>query len=172
MGATSESSGVQLIEATRRRVHWVGWLANAVGSLLVLCSIGFLIPILAAGSLISRLSDRRINEGFGWLAEGRPPDKRERHLTLGFAYYSVKLDGLAWAGGGVILFALNAIALSPGFAAAMAATAWLGGETTCALVYLFLERALLPVTARALTARPPSTLRTSPRRGCSSAPSR
>ena len=48
MGATSESSGVQLIEATRRRVHWVGWLANAVGSLLVLCSIGFLIPILAA----------------------------------------------------------------------------------------------------------------------------
>ena len=178
MGATSESSGVQLIEATRRRVHWVGWLANAVGSLLVLCSIGFLIPILAAdedmaeiallnvpfmavyfflaGFVISRLSDRRINEGFGWLAEERPPDKRERRLTLGFAYYSVKLDGLAWAGGGVMLFVLNAIALSPGFAAAMAATAWLGGETTCALVYLFLERAMRPVTARALTARPPS----------------
>jgi adenylate cyclase len=178
MGATSESSGVHLIEATRRRVHWVGWLANAVGSLLVLCSIGFLIPILAAdedmgeiallnvpfmagyflvaGEVISRLSDRRINEGLVWLAEERPPDKRERRLTLGFAYYSVKLDGLAWAGGGVILFALNAIALSPGFAAAMAATAWLGGETTCALVYLFLERAMRPVTARALTARPPS----------------
>jgi adenylate cyclase len=178
VGAIGEGSGVQLIEATRRRVHWVGWLANAAGSLLVLCSIGFLIPILAAdedtaeiallnvpfmavyfflaGSVISRLSDRRINDGFGWLAEERAPDKRERRLTLGFAYHSVKLDGLAWAGGGAILFALNAIALSPGFAAAMAATAWLGGETTCALVYLFLERAMRPVTARALTARPPS----------------
>jgi adenylate cyclase len=178
VGATSESSGVQLIEATRRRVHWVGWLANAAGSVLVLCSIGFLIPILAAdedmaeiallnlpfmvvyfflaGAVISWLSDRRINEGLGWLAEERSPDKRERRLTLGFAYYSVKLDGLAWAGGGVMLFALNAIALSPGFAAAMAATAWLGGETTCALVYLFLERAMRPVTARALTAHPPS----------------
>ena len=178
MGATSASSGVQLIEVTRRRVHWVGWLANAAGSLLVLCSIGFLIPILAAGEdraeiallnvpfmavyfvlagvAISRLSDRRIDEGLGWLAEERPPDKRERQLTLGFAYYSVKLDGLAWAGGGVLLFALNVIALSPGFAGVMAATAWLGGETTCALVYLFLERAMRPVTARALTALPPS----------------
>ncbi len=178
MGATSESSGVQLIETTRRRVRWVGWLANAAGSLLVLASIGFLIPILApdedvaeialvnvpfmavyfvlAGIVISRLSDRRIDEGFRWLAEERAPDKRERRLTLGFAYYSVKLDGLAWAGGGVLLIALNAIVLSSGFGAVMGATTWLGGETTCALVYLFLERALLPVTARALTARPPS----------------
>jgi adenylate cyclase len=178
VGSTGETSGVQLIEVTRHRVRWVGWLANAAGSLLVLASIGFLVPILApdqdraeiallnvpfmavyfvlAGLVISRLSDRRIDENFGWLAEGRPPDKRERRLTLGFAYYSVKLDGLAWTGGGMLLFALNSIALSPHFAAVMGVTAWLGGETTCALVYLFLERAMRPVTARVLTARPPS----------------
>jgi adenylate cyclase len=178
VGATSESSSVQLIEATRRRVRWVGWLANAAGSILVLASIGFLIPILApdedvaeiallnlpfmvvyfllAGLVITRLSDHRIDDGFRWLAEDRPPDKRERRLTLGLAYYSVKLDGLAWVGGGAILIALNAIVLSSGFGAVMGATTWLGGETTCALVYLFLERALRPVTARVLTARPPS----------------
>jgi adenylate cyclase len=36
------------------------------------------------------------------------------------------------------------------------ATIWLGGETTCALVYLVSERILRPVTARALAAGPPS----------------
>jgi adenylate cyclase len=43
-----------------------------------------------------------------------------------------------------------------GFGAVVGATIWLGGETTCALAYLFYERALRPVTARALAARLPS----------------
>jgi adenylate cyclase len=33
-------------------------------------------------------------------------------------------------------------------------TVWLGGETTCALLYLVFERVLRPLTARALAARP------------------
>ena len=141
-------------------------------------SIGFLIPILAdeddaarlallnvpfmtvyfvaAGLTISRISDRRIDEAFGWLAEGRAPDEREHRLTLGFSAYSVKLDVLGWLGGGLLLFCLNAVAHSPEFAAAMAVTVWLAGETTCAITYLLMERALRPVVAGALAARPPS----------------
>jgi adenylate cyclase len=176
--APRESRGVQLIEATRRRGRLVGWLANGAGSLIVLASIGFLIPILAdeddaarlallnvpfmtvyfvaAGLTISRMSDRRIDEAFGWLAEGRAPDEREHRLTLGFSAYSVKLDVLGWLGGGLLLFCLNGVAHSPEFAAAMAVTVWLGGETTCAITYLLMERALRPVVAGALAARPPS----------------
>ena len=52
MGATSASSGVRLIEVTRRRVHWVGWLANAAGSLLgAFCSAGGCLFHLARNPL-------------------------------------------------------------------------------------------------------------------------
>ena len=119
------------------------------------------VYFVASGLTIMRLSDRRIEEAFGWLADGRVPDQREHRLTLGFSAYTVKLDVVGWLGGGLLLFCLNALAHSPEFAAAMAVTVWLGGETTCALTYLLMERAVRPVIAGALTARPPS--RRSPR---------
>jgi adenylate cyclase len=48
------------------------------------------------------------------------------------------------------------VAHSWGLGAVALATVWLGGETTCAIVYLAAERILRPVTARALAARLPS----------------
>jgi adenylate cyclase len=172
------ASGRQIAETTRRRCHLVGWVACAAGSLVVVAAIGFLIPIfgdpdddlrialinlpfmtvyfVVAGLVITRLTNRRFDRGVGWLIEGRCPDEREHRLTLSFGAYAVKVAAAAWILAGVLLLGLNAIAYSPGFAAVMGATTWLGGETTCAILYLLLERTLRPVTSRALAERPPS----------------
>jgi hypothetical protein len=73
--APRESRGVQLIEATRRRGRLVGWLANGAGSLIVLASIGFLIPILADEDDAARLA--LLNVPF-MTCTSSPPDSRSR----------------------------------------------------------------------------------------------
>jgi len=57
--------------------------------------------------------------------------------------------------GSVVLGALYWLTESASFGAIVLAGGWLGGETTCALYYLLLERALRPLTALALDARLP-----------------
>jgi adenylate cyclase len=175
-----QDSGVQIVEATRRRCHRTGWLVCGAGSLVVVAATGFLIPIfvtdpddsvriallnlplmsvyfVGAGLLITRVTNRRLDEAVGWLAEGRAPTEQEHRGTLGYAAYTAKVAAIAWILGGVVVLALNTAAYSPGLdVAVMGITVWLGGETTCAILYLLQERNLRPVTARALAARPPS----------------
>jgi adenylate cyclase len=174
-----QDAGVQIVEATRRRCHRTGWLVCGAGSLVVVAAIGFLIPIfvtdpddsvriallnlplmsvyfVAAGLLITWVTNRRLDEAVGWLAEGRAPTEEEHRGTLGYAGYTAKVAAIAWILGGVVVLALNTAAYSPGLAAVMGTTVWLGGETSCAILYLIQERNLRPVTARALAARPPS----------------
>jgi adenylate cyclase len=91
------------------------------------------------------------------LAEERPPDEHEHRLTLGIATYMVKRDALGWSISAVAFALFNGLVFSWGLAGVIAATIWFGGETTCALGYLLYERALRPVTALALAARPAGT---------------
>lgn len=175
-----DPSGAKLVGEIGRRLARLGWVAGCGGCLVEFCAIGFLIPIfldpdernrlalfnapfivaglLVAGVMITRHSDRRLGVALAWLSEGRAPSEREHRLTLGLAIHGAKVSALAWAIGGVLFFALNAGAQSLGFGAIVAATIWLGGETTCALYYLASERILRPVTARALSARSASTV--------------
>jgi adenylate cyclase len=168
----------QLVRDIHRRLNRLGWVANAVGAFVVSCSVAFLgglfmnadegldlalvtVPtavayVVAAGLVITRLGHRHLDETVGWIAEGRPPDAREHRQTLGLAAHEVKLDAIAWIAGGILFALLNAVAHSWELGAVALATVWLGGETTCAIVYLAAERILRPVTARALAARLPS----------------
>ena len=73
----------------------------------------------------------------------------------GWRFAEVLATGVAWASAGVFFGILNGIDEGWGFGAMIAAAGWLGGETTCALYYLLLERALRPVTALALASRAP-----------------
>jgi adenylate cyclase len=170
--------GEQLVDEIFRKLNRLGWIAGAAGAFVVACSVAFLaglfidedegfdlalvlLPItvayvLAAGLVIGRLSRRHLDETLAWIAEGRPPDEREHRLTLGLAAHEVKLDAIAWIAGGILFSGLNVVAHSWGLGAVALATIWLGGETTCAIVYLSAERILRPVTARALAARLPS----------------
>src|SRR6202030_2929607 len=68
--------------------------------------------------------------------------------------YFVKWDAIGWCASAVFFALFNGFVYSWGVAGVIAATIWFGGETTCALGYLMYERALRPVTALALAARP------------------
>jgi adenylate cyclase len=162
-------------EVVRRRLGRVGWGANLAGILAVAGSILFLIPVfldpghrldflllnapfavlyyLLTGFAITRYFDR-LEASLGWIAEGRPPSEREHRLALGLAVREVKASALAWIAAVILFTAINAVAYSWGFAAVVGATIWLGGETTCAVLYLATEGVVRPVTIRALAARP------------------
>ena len=168
--------GARLVRQTQVRLSRFAWLANAVGAFVVFGSVAFLIPIfldpdqqgelalrngplmaaylVVAGSLISASANRHFSKTLRWLVEGRTPDEREHRLALGLAVNGVKLTAAGWIVGGLLFLVLNAITYSWGLAGVVAATIWLGGETTCALVYLISERVLRPITARTLAARP------------------
>jgi adenylate cyclase len=172
----SELSGAELVARTRRRLIRAAWSAGLAGSAAVFLVIGFLIPVFAdpgdraelglfnlplmvaylvvVGLLLQFASTRYLKRTLRWLTEDRVPDEREHRATLGLALHSVKLDAVGWMGGAVLFTLLNGFVHSWDFAAVVGATVWLGGETTCALLYLVNERVLRPVTACALTVRP------------------
>jgi adenylate cyclase len=173
---SDRDSRKRFLEAINRRLFWIGWLANAAGVLVVVSAIGFLIPIflkdstattalwelpvtavgfVIAGLVLGWASRRGQRAALGWVAEGREPSEREHQLTLRLAFSEVIATAIVWLIAGVLFGVLNGITESWTFAAVVVASVWLGGDTTCALYYLLLERALRPVTALALAAHLP-----------------
>jgi adenylate cyclase len=134
------------------------------GSVKVNATSGWVnAPVIAAflvvmGYVQARVRGRHVGEALRWLREDRPPDEREHRTTLGLAVYHVKLDVLIWAVAAIGFSLLNGLVFSWGLAGIVAGTIWFGAETTCALGYLLYERALRPVTARALAAGPVSCM--------------
>jgi adenylate cyclase len=112
------------------------------------------VYVIAVGTVLSRRGVRERDRALRWIVEGREPDAAEHQETLRLASRATLLTAAGWAGAGLVFSAIN-LTHSVGFAAVVAATVWLGGETTCALVYLITERVLRPVTALALAARLP-----------------
>jgi adenylate cyclase len=175
MNAAVDSAQGQL-SAISRRVYRLGWLVNVAGALVTFFSVGFMIPIfldtdqakelgmqsapltiavVAIGGLIlNKLAYRDRARALGWIAERREPTDDEHRLTLQLASLWTKRLAIAWAIGAVGLGLLS-LHHGAGFAGIVLATVWLGGETTCALEYLVLERTLRPVTGLALAARLP-----------------
>jgi adenylate cyclase len=173
------TAGPELADQVSRRLMRVGWVTNALGALIVAASIAFLILVflddadldefaalnaplavvafVITGLAISARSGALYDDAVRWLVESREPNEREHRATLRLALRSVKIDAIGWTVGGVFLVILNGLVLSWELAAIAGATMWLGAETTCALQYLAMERALLPVTARALECRPVET---------------
>jgi adenylate cyclase len=166
----------RFLEAVHRRLFWIGWLANAAGAIVVVAAVAFLIPIflddasettgawqlplvavvfVIDGLVLGWISRRNQRAALGWVAEGREPDEREHRLTLRLAFSEVLATAVVWALMGVIFGLLNGLTYSLDFGAVVLAAIWLGAETTCALYYLLLERAVRPVTALALSARLP-----------------
>jgi adenylate cyclase len=171
-----ESSGATLLRDVDRRLFWLNWVANSVGAIVVFTAIAFLTPIfldpeeladhaffaplaaaycLVAGAWCTKHARRHFGGTLAWIVEGRAPDEREHRMALNLALHGVKVDVLAWLVGGLLFSVLTGVLESWGFAAVVGATIWLGGETTCALLYLASERILRPVTARALAVRQP-----------------
>jgi adenylate cyclase len=162
--------------AVHVRLSTIGWTSAGCGALVVFLAVGFLVPLfgslhqlarlmlingplvlaylLGSAIVITRHFGRYVSDALDWLRDDRLPDEREHEQTLRLAAYAVKVDALAWIVAGVLFGLLNSLLFSPGTGALVLGTIWLGGETTCALDYLLYERALRPVTACALAARP------------------
>ena len=168
-------SGPETARQVRRRTMRIGWITNGLGVLVVAASIAFLIPVFVDGAdldefallngpaavvgffltglVISNRSKAGYDQAVRWLVEGREPDEDEHRQTLKLALSGVKIDAVGWVVGALFFVVLNAIFQSWELAAVVGATMWLGAETTCALQYLAMERALRPVTACALEHR-------------------
>jgi adenylate cyclase len=178
-----ETPGAALVRTTGVRISRIAWLSGIAGAVVTFVAVGFFIPILgladqqpklflvnapllvvylvAFGLIQQRLGDRYTARALGWLAEGRDPTPEEHRLTLTAAAWAIKGDAIGWVIAGVLFAVVNGLVQSWTLAAVIAATIWLGGETTCALGYLLHERTMRPVVARALAVRP-TTSRVAP----------
>jgi adenylate cyclase len=159
------------------RLKLIGLGGGAVGALVTFVAVAFIFPAVSgnnqlsvtsgwvnapiivaflgtSGLIYTRLRARHVRDALRWVAEGRPPDDREHRLTLGLATNFTKLDAIGWSLAAISFGLFNGLVFSWGLAAVIAATIWFGGETTCALGYLLYERALRPIIALALAARP------------------
>jgi len=169
-----------LVPRVKWRLKLIGWCCGAAGAVATFTAVGLLFPalggsvrvnvksgwvnapvivaaVIGLGWAQARVRGRHLSGALRWLTEDRAPDKREHLLTLGLPAYHLKRDALAWTLAAVGFALFNGLVFSWGLAAIVAGTIWLGGETTCALGYLLYERALRPVTARALAAWPVDT---------------
>ncbi len=169
-----------LAATARRRILSVGWTSALSGTLVTFMAVGFLMPLvgiskhaelrtgLINGAAVAvylfgcHLLERRIGAGYtartlSWLPAGRAPSVEEHRRTLSLALHEVKIDALMWAVAAVGCGVFNGLITSWALGAVVAVTIWLGGETTCALGYMLYERALRPVTARALAHDPGGT---------------
>jgi adenylate cyclase len=154
----------------------LAWLSGGAGALVTFIAVGFFIPILglahqqwklgllngsllvvylvAFGLLRMRMWRRYAAGTLNWLAEEREPAPEEHRRTLKLSASAIKGDALGWVIAGVLFSSVNGLVQSWALSAVVAATIWLGGETTCALQYLLQERTLRPIIARALALRP------------------
>jgi adenylate cyclase len=156
-------------------LSWAAVAANGLGGLLLFLLLGLLLPFAPDGSdrqlglnaavgavyLLLALTvgivwARRRSAPIGrWLSEDRPPTAEERALVLGQPYRFVSISGFFWVLCAVLFTAINLP--SSGWSALVVGGAiLLGGETTCAVGYLMVERIVRPVTVLVLAGRVPA----------------
>lgn len=170
---TPAQTGPQLARRLRRQWGLIEVAANLVGAFVV---FGFLHAVHAAqdprhsaGDAMSATielaaflvlalplgwawRERRSRRLWGWLEDGRSPEPGERDLVLREPLREIVVPGAIW-GAAAILFAAREGSVQGLLDVTL--TIVLGGVTTCALIYLLVERLLRPLTARALADGPP-----------------
>ena len=166
----------RLIATVSRRLDRLGWIANACGAVVVFFTVGFgvmlffdqqlsndtgranlpfvVIVVTLLGVAMTRFIHRERRAALAWLAEGREPSADEHRRTLRLPAFGATVVLTGWILGALVSGVYN-LHFGFGTAAIVVASVWLGGETTSALNYLLSERTLRPITALALTARPP-----------------
>jgi adenylate cyclase len=166
--------GVELWRDTIRRLTWASVGANVTGGLVLFVLLGFLIPFAPAGAdrqlglnaallavyapltlWLGSVWGRRMSAPVErWMSEHRAPTAEERRLALGLPARFVLVSGVFWTIAAVLFTLLNAP--TSGWAVIVVGGAiLLGGETTCAVGYLLIERITRPVVTLALAGGAP-----------------
>jgi adenylate cyclase len=90
-----------------------------------------------------------------WLGQDRPPDARERDLTIRQPLLQARNVAGLWLGAAVVFSAVNSF-YSGALALEIGVTVVMGGLVASAMTYLVVERTVRPVMALALSADPPT----------------
>ena len=120
---------------------------------LVSGSLGIVAYLAFAFPLGAMWREHRTRSLWTWLCDERPPTPAERDAIVRAPLRELTVPAVLWAGAAVLFGTLEAVASSR-HAIDLVLTIGLGGVTTCALIYLFTERLMRPVTALALDATP------------------
>jgi adenylate cyclase len=172
---------MELWRDTIRRLTLASVGANVTGALVLFVLLGVLIPfapdgadrqlglnaavVVAYAALTLTLGSwwgRRMSAPVErWLSEDRPPTAEERRLALGIPFRFALVSGVFWTIAAILFTLLNAS--TSGWAVVVVGGAiLLGGETTCAVGYLLIERITRPVVIRALAGGAPPQRRCGP----------
>ncbi|HEX7097043.1 MAG TPA: adenylate/guanylate cyclase domain-containing protein [Acidimicrobiales bacterium] len=120
-------------------------------------AIAFGVYSLVAFPLEAWWSARAWDRVLGWAAESQPPTAAQQEATLHLPLGEAGRSLVAWI---VAAAVFSVLVLVLGSSAALAIRVGLtildGGLITCAVVFLFFERALRPVFARALATETPA----------------
>jgi adenylate cyclase len=174
MSDQDSASGVELWRTITRRLTRGAVVAHGVGGLVVFLLLVLLVPFAPAGAdddlplnaavgvaylataliLGSRWGMRASEPVKRWLESGRAPTQEERAVALGIPARFAAISGVFWALAAVIFTLLN-VPGSGWAALVVGGVILLGGETTCAVAYLLVERITRPVTALALAGGSP-----------------
>lgn len=175
-GSGPREPGDELARRTFARQVGVGAPANLLGVVVVFAFLGLVFPTTLEPEQSQRLLLRTAALGAGylavafplgtwlrrrsfeqvarWLREERAASVAERRAVLrqplDFVIYSAPFWLLA-----AVLFGLVVATESVAVGVRSGVTIILGGMSTCAFGYLLSERAMRPITARALAAGPP-----------------
>jgi adenylate cyclase len=174
--SVAAGSGAELARATWRRMFLWGAPANVGGVVVLALFLLLLGPLtgdsgVGAGALVRNVGAtvlylavafplsiawrrRQYEPVDRWLRADRVPTETERQVALRQPMDSA-VNSATWWGIAAILFSLLNVDQSAATVVAIGVTVVLGGATTCALVYLVVERVFRPVTARALAAGSP-----------------
>jgi len=168
-------SGGELARELKRRLAWLGVLANGIGASTVavflliapdsfsgddlsrairLTAPAFVLYMLITLPLGRLIGERALGRIWDWLASERPAGDEERaavlRAPLAFALSAARFWVVA-----ALLFGTLIATISPLEGLNAAGTTLLGALTACTLQYLLAERTMRPVTARALAGGPP-----------------
>ncbi len=167
-------TGAELWRAIVRRLTWAAVVSNGLGALALFLLLGFLIPFapdeperqlwlnasvgavyLAVTLVLGMCWGAKMSAPVEqWLVEERSPTAEERLRALGIPFRFAMIGATFWTLGALLIVAINVP--SSGWAALVLGGAIvLGGETTCAIGYLLVERIARPVTELALEGRVP-----------------
>ncbi len=165
-----------LIDRVGRRLRKAGILANGVGTVDTFIAVGAVLAIFVGQGEANRLGlingpivlailisipffsrymvGRELKPARAWLAAGGPPGGGELAATLAVPYRCATNSALEWGAATVGFVILNLFLTTPPAAFGIGFTMASGGITTAALFYLLAERAVRPLTIRALAAEP------------------
>jgi adenylate cyclase len=160
------AAGAELWRTTVRKLTLAAAASNGLGGLVLFLLLTYLIPFAPTGQvplnavvgvaylattlIIGTLWTRRLSEPIRrWLVAGRAPTDEERRLVLATPSRYVVVSGTFWTLAALLFTVLNAP--GSGWSTLIIGGAVLmGGETTCAVGYLLVERLSRPVTVLAL----------------------